>query len=120
MFLSLVFHKMVWFHLVNKEGQAYQGSTPTSLSISQGTNVDGFRKEVKKECPQIPPSIGASQLKVYKNVAALLGEEEVLPLDEEANIGELKIGQSKKEALAVVVPAETSGFLLSRNILTKN
>ena len=98
-------------HLVNDKGQPYRGSTPTSLSISEGTNVDAFRDAVKGKCPNLLASTDASQLKVYTTVAALLGDEGVPWLDEDAILGELKIGLSKKDALAVVVPTTQAGGL---------
>jgi hypothetical protein len=111
-FIFCVCHKMfvVWFHLVNEEGHPHQGSTPTSLSISEGTNVDNFRKEVKKDYFPNESMLFASQLKVYKTVAALLGEEEAPPLKASTFI-DSSFGPSEDNPLAVVVPAaEEGGF----------
>jgi hypothetical protein len=94
----------VCFQLVNEDGSSYQGSGVDKVSLLPGADIFAFRDAVKGKCPNLLTSVDASQLKVYKTVAAILGEEEALTLDEEADIGELKLGQSKKEALAVVVP----------------
>ena len=98
----------VWFELVNDQGQPYQGSTPTSVSISQGLNVDSFRKQVKTESPQIPSSIGAAQLIVYKNKSDLIGEDEISPLKGSTLI-DPTFGPDEDHSLIVVVPIETAG-----------
>ena len=99
---------LVWFQLVEKDGKPFKGSTPTSLSIAEGTNVDAFREAVKVKCAPILNSFAPSQLIVYKNKEDLLGMEEALPLKPSTPINS-SLGPDEDHSLAVVVPAVEAG-----------
>jgi hypothetical protein len=100
--------KLVWFQLVDGNGQPYKQTTCAAVSLSPNTVVDQFRDAVKAKYdqPDYLKYIPSSTLVVYKNRASF----------DKRNVDEGKealrssylvdgLGESEEEALVVVVPS---------------
>lgn len=97
---------LIWFILLDRNGQPYKGTTESSVSLSPKSFVDQFRHAVYLKNSSILPGVVSSQLQVYKNKSAFdnrnaVGEKEK-PLEVDSYIDNL--GNSKKESLVVLVP----------------
>ena len=107
---------LIWFQLVESDGQPYKGSSANSLSLNPSAVVDELRLAVVNKNPNILSSVDASQLKIYKNKTAFDGKEETLE-DDCLIYG---LGLSDKEALVVLVPTPTvSNYDQAASIKTK-
>jgi len=62
--------QLVWFVLVDGQGEPYKGTTASSVDIPSNYVIDQFRKAVKAENPRKLSSFDASDLHVYSNKAA--------------------------------------------------
>ena len=92
---------LIWFQLVDSDGQPYKGSSVSSVSLPPASVINGFRQVVINANPE--SSLDASQLKIYKNKTAFDGKEEAL--EDDCLVSGL--GLSDKEALVVLVPTPT-------------
>ena len=96
--------RRIWFLLIDSvNGQAYRGTTSSSVSLPPSSVIDDFRDAVKAKFdqPGYLKDIPSGALLVYKNKASFDQGREG-PLEEDALVEDL--GTSKKEALVVVVP----------------
>jgi hypothetical protein len=86
----------------------------TRVFLSPAAIVDDFRKQVKAENGVKLREVDAKNLTVYLNIAAFVNRETVKPLEEDAVVS--GYGDSKKNALVVVVPNKTSqqGIIIPR------
>jgi len=99
---------LIWFQLVDSDGQPYEGSSASSLSLNPSAVVDELRQAVVNKNPNILSSVDASQLKIYKNKTAFDTKEKTL--EDDCLVSGL--GLSDKEALVVLVPTPTvSNFM---------
>jgi hypothetical protein len=62
---------LIWFQLVESDGQPYKGSSVSSVSLPPASVINGFRQAVIDANPE--SSLDASQLKIYKNKTAFDG-----------------------------------------------
>jgi len=101
---------LVWYLLIDSStGLPYKGTTADSVSVHSEAYVVQFRDEVKKKNPNKLSSFDASDLIVYKNMAAFEkrnsdGQDKQEPLQADSCVEGL--GKSVKEALIVVVPMD--------------
>jgi hypothetical protein len=87
-------NRLVWFLLVDGEGQAFRGTTTSKVRIPSNGDVDDFRDAVKeKYADSHLKGIAPSDLVVYEARNAL---------EEDEQIGDR--GARKANALVVVVP----------------
>ncbi len=96
-------NRLVWFLLVDKEGQVFRGTTASSVFTSSNFVIDQFRDALKDKCDRQGDDLKGilgSKLLVYENEQARAAGN---ALDEDAPIGNR--GQTKANALLVVVPA---------------
>ena len=96
--------RLVWFVLVDGDGNPYKGTTASSVNIPSSYVIDQFRDAVKEKCDRQGDDLKgilSSKLHVYANKEAFDGK--VDSLEEDSTIG--TFGSSKKEALVVVVPS---------------
>jgi hypothetical protein len=91
---------LIWFQHVDSDGQPYEGSSASSLSLNPSAAVDELRQAVLNKNPNILSSVDASQLKIYKNKTAFDTKENTL--EDDCLVSGL--GLSDKEALVVLVP----------------
>ena len=98
---------LIWFQLVESDGQPYKGSSANSLSLNPSAVVDELRLAVVNKNPNILSSVDASQLKIYKNKTAFDTKEKTL--EDDCLVSGL--GLSDKEALVVLVPTPTVSIL---------
>ncbi len=80
---------LVWFLLLGSDGQAYKGSSASSLSLNPSAVVDELRQAVVTKNPNMLSSVDAAQLKVYESKAAFIAKEE--PLGEEVIVSGLDV-----------------------------
>lgn len=100
----------IWFRLVNKDGQPFQNTTPTTVLRASlvAPMVDQFRKAVHREFAHAElKNVSAPTLKVFVNSKAL---KENVPMEEDALI-DAEHGATKNTALLVTVPTPVSGKL---------
>ena len=100
----------IWFLLYDSmTGLPYMGTTAASVSLPPGSVVDQFRDAVKVKDSDILTGVVSSQLLVYKNKLsfdkrnAVIEEEKEEPLASSHPLNGL--GETEKDALAVLVPA---------------
>ena len=106
---------LIWFQLVDSDGQPYEGSSASSLSLNPSAIVDQLRQAVVNKNPNILSSVDASQLKIYKKKTAFDGKEETL----EDNCLIAGLGLSDKEALVVLVPTPTVSNCTTKQLQSK-
>ncbi|KAF0685301.1 hypothetical protein As57867_022706, partial [Aphanomyces stellatus] len=78
-------HKGFWFALVDSKGEAYNGTTASSVDIPSSRTIDQLRDAVKEKCDQQGydlKGIFSSKLHVYANKAAFDGKAEPLGVGE--------------------------------------
>ena len=94
---------IVWFQLVESNGAPFNGTTATSVSLSDDANIAVLRDAVKAKCntPRLLKDTSTAELKVYANVAAFNNGGAPLPLDG----GVAGVGETLADAVAVVVPS---------------
>ena len=101
---------LIWFRLVDSNGQSYQGRSVSSVSLPPASVVNGFRQAVIDANPNLLSSWDAAQLKIYKSKTAFDGKEEFM--EDDCLVS--GIGKSDKEALVVLVPTPTiSNFTIT-------
>ena len=88
-----------WIRVVDSQGAGYKGSTATRVTVDDDAIIDDLRDAVKLRHPQIPTTIGPSQLTVFKSVDDIHNSQ---PLKGSFTISGL--GYNEDEALVVVVP----------------
>ncbi|KAF0703896.1 Aste57867_7477 [Aphanomyces stellatus] len=97
-------NRLVWYALVDGEGEAYNGTTASSVDIPSSNVIDQFRDAVKVKCDgqgDDLKGILSSKMIVYANQAAF-GAENRVPLRSSAVLTGL--GTDEDDALLVVVP----------------
>jgi hypothetical protein len=93
-------NRLVWYVLVDGEGEAYKGTTASSVDIPSNYVIEQFKKTVKAENPNVLANFDRPQLEVYENKDAFNGKDG--PLGGRDKIGE-QLGS--EDELYVVVPA---------------
>jgi len=97
-------NRLVWFLLVDGEGQPFRGTTASSVFIPSDYVIDQFRRAVKEEYKDSHlKGIAPSDLVVYANKEAF--ERKGAPLGSRDKIGE-ELGRN--DELYVVVPEPLS------------
>mmetsp|Transcript_1743 Transcript_1743/g.2661 ORF Transcript_1743/g.2661 Transcript_1743/m.2661 type:complete len:233 (-) Transcript_1743:4883-5581(-) len=94
---------LIWFQLVDSDGQPYKESSVSSVSLNPSAVFDELRQAVIDANPDLLSGLDASQLKIYKNKTAFDGKEEAL----KDNCPVSGLGLSDKEALVVLVSTPT-------------
>ncbi|KAF0712464.1 Aste57867_4825 [Aphanomyces stellatus] len=99
----------VWFALVDSKGEAYNGTTASSVNIPSSTTIDQLRKAVKEKYDRQGDDlkgIHSSKLHVYANKAAFDGKDKPDGKDEPLGVGETIEDHGKlwTDPLLVVVP----------------
>jgi hypothetical protein len=56
---------LIWFQLVDSDGQPYKGSSASSLSLNPSAVVDELRQAAVNKNPNMLTLVDAAQLKVY-------------------------------------------------------
>lgn len=90
---------LVWFTLVDSEGQPFKDASPSKVHVPASSDVDDFRKAVKAEYANKLSSVDSGDLLVCENSAAF-NESKYL----EAYKPISGLGTSFEDALVVVVP----------------
>jgi hypothetical protein len=93
---------LIWFHLVDSDGQPYKASSASTVSLSPSAHVNEFLQAVINANPSLlSSSYDTSLLKIYKDKEAFDRKEEIMQDDFIVS----GFGLSDREALIVLVPA---------------
>jgi 5-formyltetrahydrofolate cyclo-ligase len=94
-------NKVVWFQLVDQNGEPYKGTACGFVSMSPESVVHHFRDAVMAKNSVILPGIVSTQLLVYSNRKAFYQGN--VPLRSSAPLD--RLGETEDDALIVVVPS---------------
>ena len=67
-----------WVQLVDSEGKEYQGSKASRVTVDDNAIIDDLRVAVKDANPQIPATVGTSQLRIFASRQAFENKEELV------------------------------------------
>lgn len=102
MAISATDSRRVWVNLWDSAGFRYKGATVQSVNLQEDADVDDLRDAVKAENPNKLSSVGAAQLKVYRDADHFNARDVLEPMLYSRDLKGL--GESKEKAMIVLVP----------------